>query len=384
MKTKGLTCVNFDCSAEKVSSWLYETALPLWSEIGIDRKHGGFIERLDLSGRPLDIGYKRTRITGRQLFVFCHAYQSGHQQYEPLIEQGLAFLLRFQKGNRAGEWRRSVSTAGEVFDDTIDLYDYAFVLFGLAWWYRISSDRKAWKLAIDTLQFIKAELRHPSGIGFVHERSAGEPYQQNPHMHLVEALIEWFDVTRDQIFYDELIHLISLFRNNFFFEGTLREYFNSAWLPVVAREGQIIEPGHMAEWAWILDRFSKLLNDSHADLSSKLMEFVKLCRQKNESGLIFDIVGPNFEVIKTSTRLWPQTEFIKGLIAEPSDTNDTLATIVESHINMIFSQFIEPAFKGGWLEHLDANGQPIVDYIPASSLYHLSLAFTEIIRVNEK
>ena len=201
-------------------------------------------------------------------------------------------------------------------------------------------------------------------------------------MHLLEAMVEWFDITRDQYFYDELSHLIKLFQNRLYVDGTIREYFDADWLPVSGNEGLLIEPGHMAEWAWILDRLA-MIDNNKTGLSAKLMKFVKSCHQKNDIGLIFDIVGPNFEVIKSSSRLWPQTEFIKGLITEISNFKDVSATLMKNHIDLIFERFIKPAPNGGWLEQLDVNGRPIVDFIPASSLYHISLAFTEIIRINE-
>ncbi len=36
--------------------------------------------------------------------------------------------------------------------------------------------------------------------------------------------------------------------------------------------------------------------------------------------------------------------------------------------------FLDRPFAGGWIYHVAADGAPLVDYVPASTLYHLVLA----------
>jgi len=38
---------------------------------------------------------------------------------------------------------------------------------------------------------------------------------------------------------------------------------------------------------------------------------------------------------------------------------------------------------GLWREHLQSDGTPIRDTVPATSLYHLFLALTEVLRVRD-
>jgi len=57
-----------------VRRWLFEEALPFWAEKGIDRALGGYVEQLRLDGAAdPDVDFKRTRVIGRQIYVFCHA-----------------------------------------------------------------------------------------------------------------------------------------------------------------------------------------------------------------------------------------------------------------------------------------------------------------------
>jgi mannose/cellobiose epimerase-like protein (N-acyl-D-glucosamine 2-epimerase family) len=43
--------------------------------------------------------------------------------------------------------------------------------------------------------------------------------------------------------------------------------------------------------------------------------------------------------------------------------------------------FLGRPVPGGWIDHVDANGAPIIDFMPASTLYHVFLAAAEADRV---
>ena len=43
--------------------------------------------------------------------------------------------------------------------------------------------------------------------------------------------------------------------------------------------------------------------------------------------------------------------------------------------------FLGRPVAGGWIDHVDANGAPMVDFMPASTLYHVFLAAAEADRL---
>jgi mannose/cellobiose epimerase-like protein (N-acyl-D-glucosamine 2-epimerase family) len=55
---------------------------------------------------------------------------------------------------------------------------------------------------------------------------------------------------------------------------------------------------------------------------------------------------------------------------------------VEAIVARIFQRYLDPAPQGCWLDHFDATGTMIADKIPTSSLYHVFLAFAELLRVS--
>jgi len=52
--------------------WLFDHALPLWSERGVDLSAGGFYEKLAQDGSVIEEP-RRTRLVARQIFVFATA-----------------------------------------------------------------------------------------------------------------------------------------------------------------------------------------------------------------------------------------------------------------------------------------------------------------------
>ena len=366
--------------AGQMSSWLYGEAIPFWLERGVDRRRGGFIESLTMDGFPQDPGFKRTRVTARQIYCFAHAGLQGISGCVEAAEHGIKFLMSYHKGASNGSWVRTVTTEGSTLDSTDDLYDIAFVLFALAWWFRLTRDDSVIPMARQTVEHIVV-LRHSSGLGYRAAADAAGSNEQNPHMHLLEALIELFKVTQDQFFLDEAHKIKVLFSKKFVVNGTVREFFDGDWRPAKGIRGQFVEPGHMSEWAWILFNYGKISGNDIGDIFVTLMNGVLKASELRSDGLLPDVILDNYSIYKSDVRLWPQTEFIKGLVALSESSGHDYSSLIEGCWSNILDNFLDPAPRGCWHDHLNNAGSVIVDKVPASSLYHISLACSEVLRI---
>ena len=80
--------------------------------------------------------------------------------------------------------------------------------------------------------------------------------------------------------------------------------------------------------------------------------------------------------LQTTKRIWPQSEAAKtyatAYSAAPSET--TLAPLL-TRLEFLFSAYLQP--DGRWHEHLSADLQPMTDFLPASTPYHLYFALAE-------
>ncbi len=114
----------------RVRRWLFDETLPLWSDKGVDRVHGGFHESLTFAAEST-VRDKRMRTMARQTYAFCVAHGEGWDgPASELIDHGIAFMKRGR--TERGGWSAVLSPEGLIVDPTENFYDTAFVLFALA------------------------------------------------------------------------------------------------------------------------------------------------------------------------------------------------------------------------------------------------------------
>ena len=376
--------IDHNIIVQQVRSWLFEDAFPFWAKNGIDRVHGGFVERLNLLAEAEDPGFKRTRVTGRQIYVFSQAHLLGFQSGADCAKHGYDFLVsKAWMGNEKG-WARSVKSDGTLLDPTADLYDNAFALYALGWYYRISGDKGALEFAFGTLEFLERKMRHQSG-GFWHEFPSKGLRQQNPHMHLLEAALACFEASRHDRFAELALDLIALFRTKIFDwkTGTLPEYFEDDWQKAVGPDGRITEPGHQFEWVWILQNANRLLNVEIDDIAKALSTSANRHGVCQRTGATFNQIRDDGQLLDGGSRSWPNTERIKAAIAEAELWGGDPYPVIEEAMNVLLSRHLNVQPRGTWTDAFDSNWKQNVSFIPASTLYHVVLAFAEILRYSE-
>ena len=72
---------------------------------------------------------------------------------------------------------------------------------------------------------------------------------------------------------------------------------------------------------------------------------------------------------------------IKAEVAAAETGDREAAARAAQTIDRLLAVFLGRPVAGGWIDHVDANGSPIVDTMPASTLYHVFLAAAEADRV---
>lgn len=366
-----------------VGKWMFEVALPLWAERGYDFEHGGFVERFNLATLSAESPYKRMRVQARQIYVFSHAHLLGwNGPASDLAARAFAFM---KKGWMPGRgWARVLSPTGEIVDDTIDLYDQAFVLFALGWFLKAGGDPNAARLAKETLEAVHANLRHPTGKGYLHVRPPTSPWLQNPHMHMLEGAISLAHATNDGIYFEEALRLGQLFRTHFYDAKTrtLAEYYDAAWNRMPGDPGRIAEPGHQFEWSWLLYELVKLTGEDFRGEAKGLYDFAETYGVDPGTQFTVDEVRDDGEVLKSSVRLWPQTEALKANLAAMEQDNLDKRERANRIVANLFNLFLDKPAPGLWIDHYEADHRtPKVAIIPASSLYHVFLAYSEVLRL---
>lgn len=366
----------------EVRSWLFDFALPLWSRIGVDYEDGGFVEHLASDAAPAAVSYKRVRAQCRQIYVFSHADLLGFKGARPIADHGWRFLNQHaQRGD--GVWVRRLSKGGAVIDATCDAYDMAFVLFAHAWRYRVTGDEVCVHQALAAVEVLDQKLAHPNGLGWIAFEGDQGPRQQNPHMHILEAAVELYLTTGHLRFQALARQVAKLFRESFFDRerSLLPEFFDQDWAELPNPSGRVTEPGHQAEWAWLLYRAGPIVGHDMRAEARALAERSERSGRDPRSGLLYDEVDFDGTPISRHSRLWPQTEAIKANLAlfehEGVDTRQAIA----ASVNVLLDRYLAVKPYGVWIDHFDAAGVPRADKIPSTSFYHLFLAFSELLRL---
>ncbi|MGX1787416.1 AGE family epimerase/isomerase [Bosea sp. NPDC055332] len=370
---------------DDLHAWLTGTLLPGWIARAFDPARPGFVEYLGPDGTPEASELRTTLVTARLTYVFSHAHLLGVPGALAAARHGLAFLTSVCRG-ADGRFVHSCAAHGEAVDGKTDFYDLAFVLFALGWFAKATGETEVLAIAGEVMDFLDGELAHPAG-GFREDTLGTQPRRQNPHMHLLEACHALAAVSPDPRWLAMADRLVRLMRERMLdTNGTLGEFFSEDWAAFPGPRGLIREPGHHFEWTWLLYHHERLTGSSEArETARKLHAFGQrqVDASANSLRLVVNEVDPTERVLNGAALLWPQTEYLKALVARIEFEGDTnAAALLDRHLRLMFRHFVD-AKSGIWVNQLDDEGRPISERVPVRVLYHLVLALAEVCRVTE-
>lgn len=380
---------------QSIRLWLLEHVCPYWCERIVDPQ-GGFYESLNAQGQANQSPLKTVLNQARLTYVFSHAaVLGGDASLRRAADHGFDFLRRASVvSGRAQGWPRGLNAQAEGLDSVRDTYDQAFVIFAMAWYYRASASQEAVQLAAQAGEYLDTQLADAVRGGFFEEYPAVGtlPRRQNPHMHLLEAVLAMHAATGQPIWLDRATRLITLFTQVFFDAktGSLAEFFDAAWSRTAGAPGWLREPGHQFEWVWLLQQYlqqaTDLTPDTREDLEGYARRLFKFGSQYGVDstgplqGLVFDAVTADGLALATSKLLWPQTEYIKACIARFEVTQEAgYKQQAFAHADRMRTHFFR-SDGANWVNHIARDGTPLVSDTPSRVLYHLFLAAAELIR----
>lgn len=358
-------------SAARAKKWACEKALPYWEANAIDRE-GGFYEDLTHSGKPLTKLVRRLRVQARQIYVYAHASDLGWYDGRDVADNALNFMLEkgYQIDGKPGFIHR-LNPDYSVRDDSRDLYDMAFYLLGLAW----HGGSHARTVIDDVLAYMDSDMRLQEG--FLESTPPVFPRRQNPHMHLFEAMMALFDQTGDREYLSRAASLYDLFTRRIFDpeNHVVIEYFDRAFNPLTSGPNDSVEPGHAAEWIWLLRSYQTRTGVDTSIYANAL--YANLLEQPGD--WLIDERRFDGSPARTTRRLWVQTELIKAHLAQAEYGIKGAGKMASTALNGLLAEYLRP--DGGWMDQFDGNGQPCAKAMPVSSFYHIFCAIAESVRV---
>ncbi|MEO1330931.1 MAG: AGE family epimerase/isomerase [Pseudomonadota bacterium] len=367
--------------------WMVEKALPLWSGPGVD-PDGAFFETLDFDGTPNAASHRRVRVQFRQIFA-CSAASllnlapGGDDAAMRAFDRASA---RAWAPDGAPGWVHLLSADGRVQDAKRDAYDQAFALLGLAWLNRARPGRAVMDAIERTVSFVDANFAARSGgwwetVGREAREAPGEPQlrRQNPHMHALEAMLALYESTGERGYLDRAREIYHLFAARFYdwTSNVVIEYFDADWRPA-SRARQRVEPGHMAEWVYLIREYERLTGETVDAIADPLYAKTVALGLDPSGRFLVDELYLDGSPSKRTRRLWPQTEYLKATLAQYRAKGDeALRLKAEGVLADLIEEYLcgDEIVEGGWIDAFDLDGGRVAADMPASTLYHLFSAF---------
>lgn len=369
-------------SVRQLVTWMKRDALPFWATKGWDARRGGFHERFFFDGMADDLVLRRTRVQWRQIYVLAHASELGWHDGLRLAFRGLENMLeKAWAPDGAPGFVHILQPDGSVAEGKRDAYDHAFALLALSWLARATGDAQVRALLDLVLDFCESKLTDEAG--YLREAIPEEfPRRQNPHMHMLEAMMAAVETVSHPeaamraTRYRKMLEKTFLDRST----GLLLEFFDQDWKPIIEDEASIVEPGHMAEWVWLIRKYERLFGQKASPIGTHLLG-AALRAAEPDYGFLIDEIDSLQQVRKASRRLWPQTELIKAWLAQAEIGVERADEAAEKLIDNLMATYLSGPFAGGYYDSYNGTGEISIDTVPASTLYHIFVAAAEADRL---
>jgi mannose-6-phosphate isomerase len=324
----------------------------------------------------------RVRVQFRQIYCFAHAAVLGwYSQGAELAFQSWEATRKHFWDAENGGFRHILAADGSVVDGRRDSYDHAFAVLALSWLARATGEPAVRKALDELLAYVDVRLMDANGILL-----EGEPHRlprrQNPQMHWFEAMLALQEAAGHPSAPERASRYRRFFETILFDRatGTLGEYFTEDWRFAPGPEGESVEPGHQAEWTWLLRSHERLAGLPRSEEASILLK-TAIAASDPKLGLLVDETDRQLNVRKGTRRSWLQTELAKAWIAEAEVGRPGAHEQAIAALENLDRHYLRKPFVEGWVDQLDEAGLPIAGPVPASTLYHIQVAIIEADRV---
>lgn len=342
----------------------------------------GFHERLDSNNQPIDMP-RRLLTQCRQIIVYSLALKDNPNlnTFREKLDDTFNFVKETYFNPKTGGSIFSINSDNEPEDTKYDLYGHAFIMLACAAYYNATRNEEALEYAKTTFNFInkKFTLSDQPGLAEALDDDLNpipEKRRQNPHMHLMEACIYMYEASDDKAYLQGAEKMLELFYDKLLDSQTqtLGEFFGDD-LGQHPDEGHLVEAGHHAEWVWLLKRYQEVSGSTDSRLNetmNALFSWVKTHGIDPENSGVFNIQDREGSIIDSNKRIWPNLETIRAasIMVDSPEHGDDARKIVANLTGTIKEHYIN-ATTGDWTEVLDLNMQPVTDYRPGTTPYHI-------------
>jgi mannose/cellobiose epimerase-like protein (N-acyl-D-glucosamine 2-epimerase family) len=336
---------------------------------------GLFEERLNLSLEPIQMDL-RLLSQARMIYASCSILEKSEANKD-LVREKINLLDRYFFF--APSYIFSINPDLKPAQNFYDLYSLSFVLLALVRASEFCSEPLFLQKALQIQEFIANEMVHPKDGFFEaldsHLVPLAKIRRQNPHMHLLEACLAGYAVSKQDAFKAKALDILRLLETKFLCPSAsdpqflfLNEFFDEALRPH-PDYGVEWEAGHHFEWIWLLQYAQDLAivpPDYYQSLQKSLYQTANQYAYDRHYQGYFQTLRLD-TVINSQKRIWILCEACKAHFIQ----GDFVA-LERDFLVLEKNYFIQYKNQNRiWKEICDEKFQSVTDYLPATSLYHL-------------
>jgi N-acyl-D-glucosamine 2-epimerase len=369
--------------------WLLEQANGLFDffQFSSVNPNGGFYD-LDRSGRPLqpDNPVRGIHASARMVHCFAIGDLLGLPGAADIVDHGMDFLWNRHRDHDNGGYFWQVDDNGPV-DASKQGYGHAFVLLAAAS-AKCAGHPLADQMLADITDVLETRFWEAEHGAIAEEFSADwtpvPGYRgQNSNMHLTEALMAAFEITRERHYLDKAESIADLIVRRRATECTYRlpEHFDEQWVldkdyyhPNEMFRPAGTTPGHWLEWARLVLQLWVLGGKKHDWMPEAarglFFQAMKLGWDKERGGFFYTLDWSNVPDKKMKL-WWPLCE---GAAAAHFLNQHAPSDFHEKSYRQIWgfvSRYCIDRENGGWNEELNEELEPANTLFPGKGdIYH--------------
>jgi len=259
---------------------LLENIVPFWYPGVIDEEDGGYRLNHGADGRYLGPADKAIVTQARTVWFFSRLYGTRYGKPEHLdaARHGFRFLEAKMWDHEHGGFFWSVSPDGSKATTPVKhMYGQGFGLYALSEYVRASKDPEAMALARELFDLMESKAHDeefggylelfppdwsrrpedlPRGGGLVGPDVVFGRKLMNTHLHLMEPMTTWYEVTGDERVRARLLELITVESNAVVRKdlGACTDRYERDWTPLDEERDRRVSYGHDIENVWLLIR----------------------------------------------------------------------------------------------------------------------------------
>jgi len=385
---------------ERTERYLVRELLPFWMERSPDPQYGGFLTYLDGSGRPTGETTKTFLMQIRMLYTFSSAHRAGYGEGRcaELAHEGAGFILDHYWDAEHEGWIWIADRAGRPTLTGKVGYGQCFGLYAFSEYALATGDPRGREAAERTYRAISSHMADTARGGYYEimqpnwqperpGRFGGDRKSLDVHMHMMEALTTWYELTGHPTHRRRLEESILLILSRMLEpeSGTGYMQFTLDWRPLpaipldvawgsdkppedgVARPLRYTSYGHNAELAWLLLHAADVLGEErgqYADVVERIMRRVVRYGMDPEYGGVA-IEGPmDAPPTQWDKQFWQQAEVMVALLdACLLFQDDVYWEAFARTWAFVQERMANHSAGGEWRALVARDGTPIWDYL---------------------